>query len=358
MAEDTQDKSEKTEEPTQRKLDEALKKGQVSNSKEVSNFLMLFTFSLVIVWLAPITMQVVRRSFYKYVSSPHLIEVSPENLQMVMAEAAGFYGVAIMPIIIATLTAAFVSGFAQHAPVFSFESITPKLEKISVLKGLKRMFSMRSLTEFIKGLIKIVLVGVVAFFALWPLRTELDTISGLDILGIMLLIQSVAVKIMIGVLTFMMFVAIIDFIYQQFEHKKNLRMSRQDIKEEMKQTEGDPHIKAKLKQIRMERVRRRMMAAVPDADVVVTNPTHFSVALKYDQGTMTAPIVVAKGLDHIALKIREIAEANDIPLVENPPLARALYDSVEIDEEVPFEFYQAVAEVISHVYKLKNKKAA
>jgi flagellar biosynthetic protein FlhB len=358
MADDSQDDSEKTEEPTQRKLDEALKKGQVATSKEVNNLLLLMAFTMVILWMVPTAMGKIGGYFSSFIQAPHLIEVSKENMLGIFTDIVKTYAGIIFPIMLAAVAAALVAGFGQHPPVISTESMKPKLEKISPLKGLKKMFSMQSVTEFLKGLFKIIFVGVIAYTVLSPLQYQLDDFVNFEILGIMGIIQTNTLKMLVGVLSFLAVMATVDFIYQKFEHAKNLKMSHQDIKEEYKQTEGDPHVKAKLKQIRMERVRKRMMAAVPEADVVVTNPTHFSIALKYSQDKMAAPLVVAKGMDLVALKIREIAEENDVPLIENPPLARALYDAVDVDEEIPLEFYQAVAEVISTVYKLKHKEAA
>lgn len=358
MAEDNQDESSKTEEPTQRRLEEALKKGQVASSREVNHFLILFAFSMVILWLAPYTMEKITSAFSAFIISPHQIEVSEESTPLLLREVVENFFIAMLPIIVISMAAALAAGLLQHRLIFSAEPIKPKLEKISILKGFKRLFSMRSLTEFVKGIIKISLVGLVAYIVLSPMNEELDFFITFEIHDIIKLLHSTSVKVMIGVLSFMMVVAVLDFMYQRFEHHKNLRMSRHDIKEEMRQSEGDPHIKARLKQIRMERMRKRMMAEVPKADVVITNPTHFSIALKYEQKTMAAPVVIAKGMDNIALKIREIAKDNGIPLVENPTLARALYDAVNIDEEIPLEFYQAVAEVISYVFRMKNKKAA
>ena len=169
-------------------------------------------------------------------------------------------------------------------------------------------------------------------------------------------IQTLVVRLLIGAAAIMAVIAVADYIYQKYEHIKQLKMSRQEIRDEHKQSEGDPHVKARLRQIRHERARQRMMSAVPQADVVVTNPTHFAVALKYDTETMAAPVVVAKGVDNVAFRIREVADENDVPIVENPPLARALFGGVELDQQIPEEHYQAVAQIISYVYRLKGRR--
>lgn len=209
--------------------------------------------------------------------------------------------------------------------------------------------------EFGKTLIKFVLVGGIGVYIVWPeldMLNQLMTISADEMLQV---VSSLIVRLLVGVIIFMTIVALIDFIYQQTQQKKKLRMTKQEVKDEYKQLEGDPHVKARIRQLRQERSRQRMMAAVPESDVVITNPTHYAVALKYDYDTMEVPVVTAKGADFVAQKIRELAEENDIPLVENPPLARALHATVEVDEEIPPAQYKAVAEVISYILKLSGK---
>ena len=260
----------------------------------------------------------------------------------------------MFPALIA-VTAAFVSALGQNGVIASFEPIIPKLEKISVLKGIKRLFSLKSVVELLKGIAKISLVAIVGFVAIYPELIRMETLHTYSMDNMLALLNTLAIRILIGASVIMGVVAVADYAYQKHEYIKNLRMSKKDIKDELKQTEGNPEVRARLRQIRMQRAQERMMAAVPTADVVITNPTHFSIALKYDQESMRAPVCVARGQDHIALKIREIAKEHDITIVENPPLARALFDTMDIDEEIPNEQYQAVAEVISYVYKLKGK---
>lgn len=355
---DDQDESEKTEEPTQRRLEDAFNKGQVPNSREISSLFLLTVFALVIAWTGPYTAGQILKWFSHFIQAPHDIEVSADSAPLLFADMISHFTISILPIAIMSVAAALLSQLIQHPPLFTVEPIMPKLEKLSPISGLKRMFSLRSFLEFFKGILKISVVGLIAFLVLWPERRSLEIMSSLSILGLLTYLQSIALKIVIGVLSFVFVIAVFDFIMTRFEHVKKLRMSRRDIKEEFKQSEGDPQIKARLRQIRMERARTRMMSAVPEADVVVTNPTHFAVALKYSEGVMEAPVLVAKGMDNIALKIREVAKENNVPIVENPPLARGLFDAVELDQEIPLEFYQAVAEVISYVYRTKGKAAA
>lgn len=210
--------------------------------------------------------------------------------------------------------------------------------------------------EFLKGILKIVIVGYVAFVAVYPELPHIRQLPGSSVEAMLVFLAHLAMRMTIGAAVAMFFIALFDLIFQRFQYFKSLRMSKQELKDEYKQSEGDPVIKQRLRRLRMERAKQRMMAAVPESDVVITNPTHFAVALKYDGAVMKAPTLVAKGKDLVALKIREIAEENEVPVVENPPLARALFASTDIDAEIPFEHYEAVAKIISYVYQLKGKK--
>ena len=223
-------------------------------------------------------------------------------------------------------------------------------------KGFKRLFSLRAIIEFVKGLLKISIITVVLIAVLLPDFDDLGKLVIFDITATLAVLRDESLKLLAAVLFVLAIIAIADFVYQRWEHARNLRMTKQEVKDEFKQTEGDPQIKGKIRQLRSERARKRMMAAVPQADAVITNPTHYAVALSYNQETMQAPIVTAKGSDHLALRIRQIAEENDVPVVENPPLAQALYHGVDIDQEVPQQHYRAVAEVISYVFSLRGRR--
>jgi flagellar biosynthetic protein FlhB len=298
----------------------------------------------------------VAESLYKFIAWPHDIRVDGgAELQELMLETFGQLGLALLMPVSVILLAAFIAGIIQNGFVFSTETLTPKLSKLSLAKGLKRLFSTRSVVEFVKGILKITIVASVIVLLLWPEREIVFIVTSMDPIQFMGALQTLAVRVLVGVLAIMTVIAGIDFMYQKQQHMKELRMSKQDLKDEFKQSEGDPMIKARLRQIRTERARRRMMSAVPDADVVVTNPTHYAVALKYDHEAMDAPVLVAKGADQVALRIREVAKEHDIPVVENPPIARALYDNVELDQAIPAEHYKAVAEIIGYVMRLKGK---
>lgn len=354
MADDNKDDSEKTEEPTQKRLEEAIKRGQVYQSREVNSLFLLFAFALLLAWVADDVMEETARAMSQFIQRPESMPADRAALGDILKETTGNVAVAILWPMLAFVAAALLAGLGQKPLTLSADPIKPKLEKISVIKGIGRMFSLRSVTEFLKGVVKITIVGIVAFLVVYPRKEELQRLPNTELSGLLDFLKDTAVTMLIGVVIVVFFVALLDYFYQRFEYMKNLRMSKQDIKDEYKQQEGDPMIKQRLRQIRMERAQKRMMANVPGADVVITNPTHYAVALNYNQDSMAAPEVIAKGKDKVAFRIRDLAEKNDVPVVENPPLARALF-AVDVEDEVPLEHYKAVAEVISYVYKLKGQ---
>lgn len=349
------DESQKTEDPTPKKLEEARKRGQVPLSREVNNWIMLFAGTILVATFAGSMMLYLLDLMRLFVENAHGFPSFPGGL----ADVVGGAMFEVMWILILPLgflfLAAFVGPFLQIGPLFAPEVIKPDWSKVSIIKGFGRLFSLRSIVELIKGLLKIGVVGVVATIIIYPYFDKFEHLMGLEVIDSVGELQELVIRMMIGVLIVMVVIAGLDMIYQRQEYNKKMRMSRQEVKDEYKQSEGDPHVKARLRQLRTERARQRMMQAVPQADVVITNPTHYSIALKYDPDEMPAPVVVAKGIDQVALRIREVAKDNDIVLYENKPLARVLYDAVEIDEMIPFEHFKAVAEIISYVFKLKGK---
>lgn len=354
MAEETDD-SQKTEEPTRKRLEEAAKRGQIASSREVSSFFILLAFTLLLVWILPGLSKKTMGMMTRFLSDAESIEMDQGNLGDLMIETViDMALIAAVPFALLAVAAIF-SNLIQSKMVFSADPIMPRLDKLSPLKGFGRIFSRRSLVEFIKGIIKITIVGTIAFAAVWPYLHFMQVMPNEDIKDVLAFLMTMAERMLIGVCIAMFFIAILDFVYQYFEYIRSLRMTKQEVRDEYKQQEGDPMVKQRLRSIRMERARQRMMSAVPKADVVITNPTHFAVALKYDSGAMAAPTVVAKGMDFIAQQIRKLAEQNEVPIIENAPLARALFDSVEIGQEIPYEHYKAVAEVISAIYRMKGK---
>lgn len=351
---DDQDDSQKTEDPSQRKIEEALKRGQVPVSREVGNFMMLLALTLVAISVMPWIMERSEFTLGAYIHSPDQILTDGGNLMRHFMKLMGEMAGLMVLVFLITLAAAIFSNFAQNGFNISGEPLIPKLEKISLLKGIARLFSMRTMAEFIKGLLKIIVIGYIAYQLIIPELVGLEMLPTFEVAGLMHFMKAICVRLLMWTCFFMFVVAAIDLLYQRYEFFKSLRMSRQELKEEYKETQGDPTIKARLRQIRQERARKRMMAAVPTADVIITNPEHYAVALEYKPEKMAAPVVVAKGSDFIALKIREVATAHNIPIVQNPPLARALHEAVDIDQEVPVKYYEAVAQVIGYVMRLKN----
>ena len=243
----------------------------------------------------------------------------------------------------------------QHGPIYSPKALEPKAEKFNPVKGFKRIFSARQMMEFVKGILKLSIVTAVGILTVLPALPALDIVPSFSVPDFLAGLYDLVMNMMIAVVAVLAVIAILDMLFQRQQHHKQMRMTKQEVKEEFKQSEGDPMIRQRLRQIRQDRARTRMMQAVPEADVVITNPTHYAVALKYRSEDMEAPRLVAKGADLIAQKIRELAEEHDIAIVENPPLARALFASVDLDAEVPPEHYQAVAEVISYVWSLEGR---
>ena len=351
---DDQDESQKTEEPTSKKMADALKKGDVAKSQEVGNWFMISTATIVVVVFAPGIATDTRQALFGFLEQPHNVVMDAANVMRVIAETVGSVLLSLLVPVLLLLTAALASNLIQHPLIFTTEKMKPELSKLSPIKGAKQKFSMRQLVDFSKGLIKVGLVGTIAIYLIWPESNTLPQLITIDLAGVLAQIHKHIIVLLGGVIAVMFVIAVVDFAYQKYEHHKKQKMSRQDVRDEHKDADGDPKIKAKLRAIRLERARQRMMAAVPDATVVITNPTHYAIAMYYENGGLAAPKVVAKGVDKVALRIREIAEENGVPIVENPPLARALFATVELDDEIPVEHYKAVAEVIGYVLSLKR----
>lgn len=356
MAEENQDESQKTEEPTQRRLEEAIKRGQVINSKEVTNFFVILSILVSLSLFAPLLFRNTTLFLTHYIDNSYQLKLDQFSLGIIFSKImqkiiliiALPVGISIIFIIIAN--------FIQNGRfVASTENIGFKAERISLLKGFKRIFSTRSLVEFLKGILKIIIVSLIAYLSVKSELNILRQIHDFSFYAINMLIFKLIIRMLMGITIALAFVAAIDYLYNRFEYFKSLKMSKQELKQEHKDTEGSPEVKSKLRSLRMELAKRRINKTVPKADVLITNPTHFAIALKYDSNKMNAPMVIAKGQDNIALKMREIAKKHDIPIVENPPLAKTLYYNAKMDKEIPVEYYKAVAEIISYVFKLKNK---
>ena len=353
MAEE--DDASKTEEPTDKKLADAKRKGSVAQSQEIKNWAILLGASGVLIFLAPIMANGVRITGRPFIEKPHAIDFNFGELREVFVQVSLDVFLILAPLMGIMVILAIVANIGQFGLTLSSEKIKPDLSKVNLIKGTKKIFSFKSVVEFIKGIFKLSLVSIVAFGLSIPLLGDVQLLPQMDFLFSLQRIYEVAIVLVVGTVGVMTVLAFLDFLYQRQTFMKQMRMTKQEVKDENKQQEGDPQVKARIRQIRMERARERMMQAVKDADVVITNPTHFAIALKYDLGEMDAPVCIAKGVDYLAFAIRREAEEHDVPIVENPPLARALYDTVELDEEIPTEHFKAVAEVIGFVMRQRGE---
>jgi flagellar biosynthesis protein FlhB len=350
---DEADSDDKQLDPTQKHLDEALERGDVVKSQEINTWFVIAAGMLVMSTFGPsigsgilVPMRnLLANAWMIRADGPGLLKLAG-SLEYAVVAAIG------LPLLMLAI-AAIAANMIQHRLVWSGEPLKPNLSKISPMSGFKRIFGKQAAANFGKGLFKLVALGAVMTAILWPERLRLEAMVRFDPAALLGVTSSLTMHLLGAVVAMLAVVAILDYLFQYRTWYERQKMSVQEVKEEFKQSEGDPHIKGRIRQIRMARMKKRMMAAVPKASVVITNPTHYSVALQYERG-MSAPICVAKGVDNIAFKIREIAKEHDIPLVENVPLARALYATVEIDEEIPVEHYHAVAQIIGYVMGLKR----
>lgn len=356
MADEDEDKSSKTEEPSERKLTKAREQGNVPKSREVNNFFVLLAILIAIVstlhWAWMRLLNLFGGTFselgFKRASNPSEIGAS-----MIFMSQEMFFILA--PTFVLLLVFAYFGGFVQNGFLWSFEPLKPKLSKISITKGFGRLFSIKSFAEFLKSLVKMVILGALIYFVLIIHMEEIILLTGKSVLSMATTVEIILIRIILAVLAIAALLAIADFLFQKSQYIRDQRMSRKELKDEYKESEGDPHIKGRQKQIRLDRARARMMQEIPNADVVVTNPTHYAVALRYDKAKEQAPRIVAMGVDNIALRIRELANENDVPLYEDPPLARRLYADAELGEEIPLEMYEAVAKVVAFIYGIKKK---
>jgi flagellar biosynthesis protein FlhB len=355
---DTNDPASKTEEPTPRKLEQAREKGDVVRTMDLGHFANLAAVAAVIVFAG---------GWLSKNLAAHLMPFFSHPDQMVLeghggVQVARYAMMAAAPVLAAVMAAAAFSGAAaslvQTGLMFTPSKLKPDFKKVSPGAGFKRIFGIDGLAQFVKSLMKVAATAVLAWWILKPFWPKLSELSALDVSAIVPLTIDILKRLVFAVAALTLVVAGGDWLWQRQRFMARMRMSREELKEDYKQSEGDPHVKARQKQLRNERARRRMMAAVPDATVVIMNPTHYAVALKYEQGEDAAPQCVAKGLDTLAMKIREIAEEAGVPVIEDPPLARALYAAVDIDDMIPPAHYEAVAKIIGFILNAANRRPA
>lgn len=355
MAEEDEDGTEKTEDPTEKKLRDAQEKGDVAKSQEVNTWFIMAASLIVIAGFAGNMATGLMESFAGIVEHSYSIPVDEGGLRKLWYLIGQMLIVPLLLPLGVLAIGGFLGNIIQHPPVLSLEPITPKWSKISPVAGLGRLFSSQSLLNFGKGLVKIAMVTLLLIAVIWPERDSLDLLVRTDISQLLPIVLDLTIKLVGATFALFTVIAIIDFAYEKWKWMQKQKMTLKEVKDEHKAQQGDPQIKGRIRQIRQERARKRMMAAVPDASVIVTNPTHYSIALKYEKG-MNAPLLLAKGIDDVAFRIRDVAKEHNIPIVESPPLARALYATVDIDQEVPSEHYRAVADVIGYVMKLNAKR--
>ena len=351
-----QEGQEKTEVPTEKKRRESREEGQVAFSKELSSAALLAGIVLTLVATSPIILDAMRQLMSqifrdlaqrKELSIDIIFTLSGEILSIILPAFAPFVAVIIFVGIFASVL--------QVGVMITFKAISPKFNKISPLTGLKRLFSSQSLADFLKSMAKLIIVGFVGYLTYIDKITELNGLSVSTPESILIYNFTVVAEVAGKIVLALVAIAIFDYFYQRWHHEQQLMMTKQEVKDETKQTEGDPQLKARIRQIQREMSNARMMQEVPKADAVIVNPTHFSIAILYDRDVMTAPEVIAKGADHLALRMRTVARENNVPILERPELARDLYANVEIGDDIPERFYKAIAEILAFVYRLRKR---
>jgi len=348
------DDAEKTEEPTPKKIEDARKEGNVPKSQDTSGVITLFVAILAVLMLFPYMSSHVL-ALFKYYFSLVGISLNKVSLIDIAFVTMKEFLLIVMPLAVAVAISGIVAALAQYGFLFTTKAITPDFKKIDPIKGTKNLFSLKKFIEGIKVTFKSFTTLGVGFLFFFYFITELPTVALFSLSEQLAWLRDKSITIALVMLFIIFIFAIIDIVIVRKQYFDGLKMSKQEIKDEMKNMDGDPLIKSKIRQIQMEASRKRMMAEVPNADVVITNPTHYAVALKYEE-SKRAPYVIAKGMDNIAQQIKKIARENGVHIVQNPPLARSLYADVEVEKQIPEELFSAVAEVLAYVYKMNKQK--
>ena len=350
------DSGEKTEDATPKKKSDAKKKGQVAKSKELSSTITLLTTTLLLIMLGAYLLDNLKGVVSLFLSNYLTLSVNEYTFKSVLLVSIIKFGLLVLPVVVPIMIMGVIASLIQSGFIFTNEPLKPDLKKLSMISGFKKIFSTRSLVDLLRNLAIVTVIGVVAYNFIKSNYLQIMNYGSLKIEAILGVFGGLVIGIFFKISIIMLIISIIDFAYQKFKHSKELKMSMQEIKEEYKQQEGDPQIKSKIRQKQREMASSRMMQQVPDATVVITNPTHLAIAIKYEQGGEGAPIVIAKGADNVAIKIKEVAKENDIPIIENKPLARLIYKELDLGSEIPADMYEAVAEILALVYKLKKRK--
>lgn len=347
MAEE-QDDSQKTEDPTQKRLEEARKKGDIAKSQDVPVWFLILATAAIMAGGAPLA-GMIADPLVRIMDHPHAFRLENGGALQLMGSLLLSLAPPLIIIFGVIAIAGVLGHVVQHRPLWTGEKIKPDLSKLSPGKGLQRMFGAQGWMNLVKSFLKLAAMTAAMLYAVWPEATAISEAGRLDPAGMLSMTQAIAGRLLMAAIIVIGLVAAIDYLYQRWSFMQRMRMSRRDVRDEVKQQEGDPHVRARLRQLRLERSRKRMMQNVQKSTVVITNPTHYSVALRYDPAVDAAPVCMAKGVDEVALRIREKAKEHDVPIIENVPLARALYAVVEVEETVPREHFEAVAKVIGFV---------
>lgn len=350
------DSQEKTEEPTARRLEKAREEGQVPRSRELTTTAILLAGTVGLVVFGPFMAEtlsnVLRFNFILERDAAFDSNLMISHLTDSMADAM----IMLLPLFAILFLAAIIGPIALGGWLWSSKAMAPKASRMNPLEGLKRMFGTKGLMELVKAVAKVLVILALAIILLVSMQQDILELALMSPLPAVVESMKLSGWAAIALSAVTILIAMVDIPFQIHENTKKLKMSRQDIKDEMKDTEGKPEVKGRIRQLQREMANNRQLASVPEADVVITNPTHFSVALKYDPSTMETPIMVAKGVDHFALKIREVAKENDVQIMESPVLARAIYHTTDVDDEIPGGLYMAVAQVLAYVFQLRNYK--
>lgn len=354
MVAEDDDESSKTEEPSERKISKAKEEGDIAISQEAKSFIMLLGMLIVVWMLFPFLGKWYLSLTYKFIETPESIPTDLYHIRLLLFNTViGTLKILAFPFLIFMIFGV-IANISQTGFVYAPKKLMPDWNKLNIFAALPKFINMKKIVESLKGIIKISVVAYIAYMIIRPYLARFELLPTMETLGILDFIHHIIIILIFSVTIAVLVIALADYAYQKYSHLKKLRMTKQEVKDEYKQVEGDPLVKSRIRQVRMERARRRMMDNVPKADVVIVNPTHYAVALEYKMDKMDAPVVLAKGIDNIALRIKSIAEEHDIPIVENPPLARALFASAELDQVIPTEHFKAVAEVIGYVMQLKK----
>jgi flagellar biosynthetic protein FlhB len=346
---------EKTEKATPKKREESRKKGQVAKSSDLPGaFILLFVFASFLM-LGDYYERNIMGLFSSLFRDWLTMQVTPENILELFMNIVMQTLLLLLPVFAIVIVVGALGNIVQFGFLLTGEPLKPKLNKINPIEGFKRIFAIRSLVEFLKSILKVLIIGLIVYITISTEWDRLLILSTQPVQMIFTFASGLTVKLGIATGAVLAVLAFLDYMYQKYEHEKSIKMSKQDIKDEHKKSEGDPLVKGRIREKQRRMALQRMMQEVPKADVVITNPTHFAVALKYDSGKMDAPIIIAKGMDYVALRIRETAKEHGVITMENKPLARALYERAEIGDAIPADLFQAVAEVLAYVYKTKGR---